>query len=141
IIAESQRDEARIQRARAEVLLHIVHAYVDEFSNTFTEGKIRAVMTNDPGALPYGLARYYARASAAYGREPGLSVRDRTELATQCADRAVRLLMLADDLGYFRNQPSKRIALLIEDKDMAALRSLPAFTKLLAELKANAKGH
>jgi hypothetical protein len=133
LIAREQRVEADQQRARAQAILRMACATVDENAWAAVNSKAEARAEPAPGTILYKLACVYALTSASTRLEPTLNEDDRQQLAEQYAARAVQLLVNAQSLGYF-SDPVKRERFK-QDRDLDPLRSRADFKKLQAGLE------
>jgi serine/threonine protein kinase len=133
-IALEQWSRAEEEHARAQALLQRLGTALRDYVDTVKEGKLEAILRDDPGRLPYLLARYCALASSASGQAPELPPADRAKLAKQFADQAVDLLGKAQELRYFRSP--RRVTELKRDGAFESLQSRADFQRLQRNLAA-----
>jgi hypothetical protein len=131
--AQRERDKANRQRERAETILSHACAAVDEKAWSMVSRKGAMEQDRAPGIILYNLACVYAQAAESTRRTTALSLRDRQELISRQAARAVELLQHCRSLGLFK-EPDK-LQRLQSDRDLDPLRGRSDFRKLLAELQ------
>jgi serine/threonine-protein kinase len=113
----------------------IVLAYLGQHARAVDEAQ--AVIVDAGGAVPaglsYDLACAYAVALTAARKDKKLSEVVRDELVARYAERALRFLAKAKEVGLFRDRGA--VANLKKDPDLEALRPRGEFRNLLAELE------
>jgi hypothetical protein len=129
-----ERDEARRQTERAERILRLAAADLDLFATSLRSAKVEELTTGNTGAVLFKLACTYARACAALQQDRDLPLKDRDRLADQYSRGAVKMLLCAEKVNYFRPEKTKNRHDLKTSRDLDALRSRPDFRSLLAQL-------
>ena len=130
--ADEQRRQAQQERERSDALLYRCMSAIDEHARATVEAKGEMRWTGEPGRILYGLARFFAQASAEYRRAADLRPADRDQLANQYAARAVALLASAAEAKFFESTANLRQ--LRQDAGLDPLRSRPDFKQLLARV-------
>ncbi len=130
--ADEQRRQAQGERERAEGLLYRCLSAIDEHARATVEVKGEMRRTGEPGRILFGLARFFAQASAEYRRAADLRTADRDRLADQYAARAVALLGSAAEAKFFDS--AANLQQLRQDAGFDPLRSRPDFKQLLARV-------
>src|SRR5262249_1620449 len=130
--ARRETDEAKRQAARAERILGIAAGSLDQFATSLRAAKQEEMNTGNTGSVLFSLACTYARASGALQEEKDLPLKDRQRLADQYARGAVKLLICAEQVGYFK-KPSNRDQL-TKNTDLNPLRSRSDFRSFVASV-------
>jgi hypothetical protein len=90
--------------------------------------------SGEPGTVVFRLACFYARTSQSLHSDPDLAVEDRNRLAQEYAKSAVRLLVCAEQVGFFgRDRPANRQAL-GTNADLKVLHARVDYQELAARL-------
>jgi hypothetical protein len=132
-LAERERDEARLQSARAEEMLQIAVKGMEEHALVTRSARQEEAVRSNPGAVLFKLACSYARTSTAFRDNARLTPPDRAELARQYATLAMKLLVCAEGIGYFSK--AANLQELTGHTDLNPLRERPDFRALLARLE------
>jgi serine/threonine protein kinase len=130
--ADEQRRRAESERERSDALLYRCMSAIDEHARATVEVKGEMRRTGEPGRILYGLARFFAQASAEYSRAADLRAADREQLANQYAARAVALLASAAEAKFFES--AANLQQLRQDAGLDPLRARPDFKQLLARV-------
>ena len=142
--AETDRDDAKRQAARAGQILRHTLVSVDTIAMAARAAKAEEIASNNPGFILFKLATSYARTSKALAVDDALPFADRKELAEQYAVSSVRLLDCAFQQGFFdpitkkENREAFR-----SDGDLDLLRGREDFIRLadrMNEPRPNSKG-
>jgi hypothetical protein len=106
--AVADRDAARRQADRAEEIMRVALAAVQEQAEVVRAGRKDEAAKGNPGGVLFTLACSYARTSAAFGREDKLTAEDRGRLAERYAAMAVKLLRCAAAVKYFERSENRQ---------------------------------
>jgi eukaryotic-like serine/threonine-protein kinase len=130
--AVADRDAARRQADRAEEILRVALAAVQEQAEATRAGRKEEIEKGNPGGVLFTLACSYARTSAAFATEDRLTAEDRDRLAERFAAMAVKLLRCAASVKYFDRAENRKE--LETRPDLDPLRTRSDFREFLAAL-------
>jgi tRNA A-37 threonylcarbamoyl transferase component Bud32 len=131
--AVAERDSALRQAERAEEIMRIALAAVEENAQTARAGDKAEIQSGNPGGVLFTLACSYARTSTAFASDEKLTPDDRTRLAEQFAAMAVKLLRCAASVKYFERAENRKD--LETRRDLDPLRPRTDFRDFAAGLK------
>jgi serine/threonine protein kinase len=126
---EREKDLAKKEHDRAEKLLYRCVSAIDQNFQAIQQAKDVSRSVQNPHAILFELARFFAKTSASYREDTELAQVDRDRLAEKYAVRAVDLLERARQTDFFIPAPNRDK--LKNEKDLDALRSRPDFQRLL----------
>jgi hypothetical protein len=130
--AVAERDAARRQADRAEEIMRVALAAVQEQAEATRAGRKEEIEKGNPGGVLFTLACSYARTSAAFAGEDKLTAQDRDRLAERFAAMAVKLLRCAASVKYFDRSENRKE--LETRADLDPLRPRSDFREFVAAL-------